>query len=529
MNHETNVAARSSFCDMILGFVPMLGCLPYSLLYLYNLWGSPHYQFYPILIVCAVLLFLNRTMAISSVGAIHGFFTMALGVALVIAVLGTAFASPWMGYLAFVFSVVAFLLNRRDKETGVCLVGLAVPLLLIWQPPYSISVNGDVAIILLLQKISSVFASRIFDCLGMVHLRAGTILEFPECSYGVSEACSGVQSFFAILSFASLMVAYYRRRLVHTLSLFFSCFGWAVLMNALRIAAIPISKDWVHLDLSKGLPHEFLGFASMLLAMSMLLSTDCLLLLFEEKLIAQNRLSPPLVRLASVKISSGMCVFWVVAFAIVFCLQTSDIIVAWGKQRNLVSFFNKNMILELTDADCPSEVGGWSKISYRRQERQRGADLGTRSDSWMFKTRNGSVVFSVDQVFPGWHELSVCYVNSGLSLKKRYVVNHGDAEWPIVYAEFCNANNEKSILLFSMFDEAGNAVTPPGRWDTASALWHRIKNRLSPAIRGSLFGLAAYQVQLLITEQQSGSIEIGDGYLEEFLKLRDALRASALR
>ncbi|MEZ6149207.1 MAG: archaeosortase/exosortase family protein [Pirellulaceae bacterium] len=111
----------------------------------------------------------------------------------------TLFASPWMGFFGFVCCLAAWLGYRRDAETGEALMYLACPVLLIWQPPYNTILTADSILIQTLQSVSMKLSSQWLDILGYSHHQPGTILEFAGRSFGVAEACSGIQSFFAVL------------------------------------------------------------------------------------------------------------------------------------------------------------------------------------------------------------------------------------------------------------------------------------------------------------------------------------------
>ena len=263
----------------------VVAAVPYTAIYLLNLWSLPHYQFFPLLVLAVAVLGYQRW------GSVYrGHWTLRLlRAALLVTGVGgticaTLFASPWMGFFGFVFSLAAWLACHRDAETGGSLLYLALPILLIWQPPYNSILTADTILIQTLQSVSARLSSQWLDILGYSHHQPGTILEFAGRSFGVAEACSGIQSFFAVLCFGALLIVYLRRPPLHGLLLLATCPCWALLMNTIRITAIPIAHAVLGLDLSHGVLHDLLGYCTMALALGLLLSTDELLLKIGEYL-----------------------------------------------------------------------------------------------------------------------------------------------------------------------------------------------------------------------------------------------------
>ena len=108
-----------------------------------------------------------------------------------------------------------------------------------------------------------------------MHDMPGTVLIFPgQKEYFVEEACSGVQSLFTLLFCAGAYSVWRRYSLGRILLMLLAASGWAVLMNSLRILAIPMAEIHLGIDLVSGWKHEALGYTALILAILMLLSTD---------------------------------------------------------------------------------------------------------------------------------------------------------------------------------------------------------------------------------------------------------------
>ena len=521
-----------SFVAPLLPFIGIVASLPYLILYLVNLWELSHYQFFPLLLAAIGYLIRTRwsneiiqtqtARTVTQAGWIGG---------VIVAMAAALFASPWLGYLAFLFFFAGWLWPHIDRETGRSLGPLVIPLLLIWQPPFSSVQTGDAILIAKLQLVSSQLSSMGLDMLGFLHNSPGTVLEFAGKSFGVAEACSGIQSFFALLCFAALIVVFQRRGLIHSIILLTTSVFWAVLMNTVRITAIPIAFTTANLDLTHGLIHDILGYTTMGLALLMLVSTDYLLTsIFKTRTQAWLDSELPAYKPYVNHPFKDLTWQWAVVgvLTIVFSLQSYDVASSVGYQRDKVSFFREDVLVDLSESVAPVEIEGWKLVSYKHEDRDRGADLGQRSDSWNYRTNFGSAILSFDQAFPGWHELTVCYQYTGYELLKRNVLQDPESlDWPIVSAELKNANGQYGFLVYGLFDRSGRPLQAPGQWNGWTGLQERIKNRLSPAVRGSLFGLAAYQVQVFIPSTDLLSNAEKDQAISNFSRLREMMRSAA--
>ena len=67
----------------------------------------------------------------------------------------------------------------------------------------------------------------------------GTVVQVPgHESYGIEQACSGVQSFFTLLFIAVVFIVVFRRPLFRSIILIGSAVFWALFMNTVRIFLI---------------------------------------------------------------------------------------------------------------------------------------------------------------------------------------------------------------------------------------------------------------------------------------------------
>lgn len=553
-NSLTNVMLSDTSKQRMQEFGPPLvlaavvSAAPYLLIYLKNLWEQAHYQFFPLLIGAVIYLAYSRwggRYAFPST-ALGKLFRWFIGVLFLGGCAGllcaTVFASPWMGYFGFACCLGVWFAHHRDVETGQSLVYLALPVALIWQPPYNSIVTGDTILIQQLQAISARLSSMWLDIFGYDHFQPGTILEIAGKSFGVAEACSGIQSFFAVLCVGALLVAFLRRGFWHSAFLLATSPFWALLMNTIRITAIPVAYKSLGIDLSHGLLHELLGYTTMALAIGLLLSTDELLLalgsLFTSSKVGHTqpaKTSPASsstldgevgFKLSGIRgVMAGICML---VFLIFFGIQTYDTAESWNAQRDVIDFFRNEPLIMMSARDMPKELNGWKQVEYDQQNRERGNDdLGQRSDMWYYSAPFGRVSVSFDQMFPAWHELTRCYNSGGWTPGARRVLGKEQGfEWPAVTVEMTKGS-EHGFLVFSLINRSGKPMQPPGAYNYWTILEERLRGRLTPAVRGALFGTASYQSQIFVTTNSRLPEEAQQEMIRRYAVAREILWSAA--
>ncbi len=279
-------------------------------------------------------------------------------------------------------------------------------------------------------------------------------------------------------------------------------------MNTLRITSIPLASLAFGIDLSHGTPHQFIGFGAMALATWMLLSTDFLLSLYlkpggtaatlpdqSESLVAANE---GLAKTSSTADSAGVFRIPAVRWLLFAGLAGLSVIQLIDLQKKSFRLIGGNIFLDLKNVDLPREIHGWQKVDYLQESRTTDADFGERSDFWRYQRGNRVATFSLDQTFRMWHDLTVCYRNSGWKLDREEVVYGKDQNWPTVYAEFSQKDGRFAILLYGLFDRAKLPLEVPGHLDVVSSVLKRIQKRLSYSA-GELFReQTCYQVQVFM-------------------------------
>lgn len=241
---------------------------PYVLKQFQTLWSLDYYQFFPFaFLVFALMLKGRRTPGVIKLDR----WTAVLAVADIGMLLwGSLMVSPWSVYVAFV--IYCFMVARSclDSEFDTNLGYLALLLAITIRPPLA----KDVQLIAGLQSLTTKVGSRILEFFGYLHFRDGNVLEFPGKRFMVEEACSGVQSLFAVMFLGCLIICGYRRTRLHAVLVLISAAGFAGFMNVVRICAISVAWADFDYDLSTGWQHDTLGYVTLGLAGFLVLSAD---------------------------------------------------------------------------------------------------------------------------------------------------------------------------------------------------------------------------------------------------------------
>jgi exosortase len=330
---------------------------------------------------------------------------------------------------------------------------------------------------------------------------------------------------------------------------------WAMFINVLRILLIPILDVNGVADLTGGFGHILLGWGALAIGLALLLSTDQLLLfLFGPVDTEMGELGPfgKLITKFWNQLVSGQEVdtekkkkrkilpvtakstrlAWIVAgiLGVGGLLQLGDVALGFSEAKT-VQVFDADVTFPMTEDDLPKQLENWARFEqngYMTRTRDHGSDLGRRSDIWQYRAPNCNAIISLDQTFPGWHELTTCYRNSGWNLSERVVIQpevaEGEENWDIVEASYQKSNGKSAYLLFSLFNGAGEPEDAPVNVGTFKSFLERVKNRLSNRVRRSLFSSETYQVQVFIEHYGELDAATKDEIKTRYLQAREALR-----
>ncbi len=434
----------------------------------------PHYQFFPLAIVGAIVLAVVRwrESRLDLVPGSSALTVVAFGLSVTTLLAAELLYSSWLGSVAALLTLasIAYVFG------GTSLVWRFLPALvllsLVIPPPFEL----DRQIILSLKAITTQWSSRVLDYVGLRHNMAGNVVEIPGAraveQLLVEDACSGINSFFSIAACTVFLVFFYRRHWVHALLLIPSAFAWVLAANVTRVVTITICKVWWGVDLSHGWRHETLGVVVFLLAFGMVWSTDrFLLFLFapsepkeaskpsEGEDHAQEQVT---TRLPAWVCSSPKAKHWLLGGLYVLIL-----VLHFGAYGFLASESwpnaeeAKRPMVGVTAEELPKTIGGWNQMRFQSTEREAGSAFGELSSTWTYEKRDLKAIVSVDYPFPNWHDLTRCYTSQGWVLLDERVHEAGEKH-PIgfVEVEMKNSAAQKGYLLYGQFNLAGKGLNP---------------------------------------------------------------------
>lgn len=505
----------------------ILPFVAYVAIYARDLWQLPHYQFFPIVFAAVVSLTYERWPKRSELRFSRSWLAFAIVYSgIFVELVGTAFASPWQSYLGFCLIVIGLGISIHPVGTQrFAFASIGLLLLLVWRPPFNRGLMGDTWLIARLQIVSSRLSSWVLDFFGIVHALPGTVLQLPDASFGVAEACSGIQSFFTIVSIAAIYSVANRLSWIRTLILLFMGAFWAIVMNTVRISFIPVAHEWFGIDLAHGWRHDLLGYLVLFLAVVLVASS--------KALIDHVPLpSAPVWGFRSATSERHTAPFWLKLAAgltvIIGILQIGDFVSALRRDRSKIVFFDRDIIVPLYESSMPNQLGSWQRTNFTAIDRVRGSDLGQFSNIWQYKSEELNPVCSLDQAFPGWHELSTCYTNQGWKLTERVrsTAQSDGEDWDFITVKLEMPTGEYGLLFFGFFDGNGRPVAAPAQWTSWASLKNRIQNRLSDSVRQTLLQGEAYQTQLFITNSEPFSEPQINLARAQYLVAREELRKS---
>ena len=531
--------------------VAIVSQFPLYGIYLKNLYGKEHYQFFPFVFVAMGVLIYSRwprnegPFIKSWTSCILFLIGLGLGFA------ATLFVDPQIAAWSVSILSASFLARVYSEFNGKSLIAISILLFVILKPP----IIGDQYAINRLQTVSSNVTSMMLDLMDYKHHLAGNQIDLPNGGlYGVEEGCSGIQSFYTLLFCTSVFILLMRRPFVRAVALLISAGLWAILLNTVRIIVIATTGEMFGVNsgvnLAEGWQHDVLGYTTLTLAVLCVVSTDQLLFFLfgpidmafvdtgnrTKKMFASiwNRVmaggeSDRNDRKGTIKsplrIERIIAMSGAVLIGLLFFVQVSDVS-RLLTQKKRVSFFANDVVYPLNQSSMPQNLATWTAKEYQIEERSSTSDLGLRSDLWIYNSDSGQALVALDQPFPGWHELTTCYKGQGWKMvyrkKKSAKILNSETEWPYIEAMFSKSSGEYGYLLFSHFDVQGVPFEAPV--GSFSAFMTRVKNRMSHRVRARLFRGEAYQTQVFVRYGAEPTEEIKADVLDNYLIARELMR-----
>jgi exosortase/archaeosortase family protein len=330
--------------------------------------------------------------------------------------------------------------------------------------------------------------------MGISNLMQGNVIQIENHALFVEEACSGVTSFYSLLTLALLFSLIQRRGLVVALLTIAVTPFVAVITNFARLILIAIGFAKFGIDLSKGWQHTLTGLIVFLFGLVILLSFDS----FFSKLLAmipklrserslfrriyntvvgwpnkapvENDLSAnqeislqrEVVEAHGGKfgyLSVDRCLpYFAVAYVLIF---VPALAASLNEYRMNQFMFGCPDVSEEVDSVFPGEKDlpeviseRWTRAGYKLERRDLQSTFGQCSHMWVFANGERDIILSLDFPFRGWHALQNCYTSSGWGTVSNNVCRRKEDEpWPWIEQEFVNDLGLRGYLWYGLFDE----------------------------------------------------------------------------
>lgn len=515
---------RVPWMAIVLGLAVVGAPLPLLVLQAWRLWELPHYQFFPLVPLCAGVL---ARRDVGWLGPLDpGGERRARGLlAGCSASLATAalLVSPWLGAAA----ALGMMLGVAYAWGGGRLVRHLLPAWVFLWVSLPLPLGLDQPLISAMQSVASRWSSATLNVIGVVHVLSGHVIKVAGRDLLVEEACSGIHSFFAVLACTLFFVLLMRCSAPRTLALGLAATVWVLLDNVARIVVVAGCFTRWGIDLSEGRPHELLGLGVLCATLGMLASSDGVYrvlagmcrrqgpvrvkvwrrswnpVLGVEWYASWDRTAPtgPVTpqpapdvdvsavsaevaaprkrtRLPSLGRTALACWPVVVGFGALMVFQW---VWLWPSLRVELTegpALSARLQADLNPETMPAHWGLLKRQGFETKHRSRGGIEGEFSRLWSYRFGPHPAVVSVDFPFRDWHELTSCYRHQGWTLQER-ACREG-ARGPFVEADLTMPSARHGYLVFRLFDARARAIRPPDKPRPSEGVMSYLLGRLVP-------------------------------------------------
>lgn len=534
---------------ILCGILP----LPLVLTYFYGLWQIEQYGFFVVLLLAVAAMIYGRWDRVLRFPETRlSKIVLALGIVIVLA--ASFLWSPWLGYFGFLLTFTSFSLSHREKPekegheplSAGTLFYLSIAPWLCLRPPLSL----DQKLTLYLQHLTARLSSFVLDLLSIPHHITGVVFDLPGGKLFVEEACSGVQSLFALLCIALLFLAFNRRPVLLAPIYAAAAIFCAGLLNLVRIITIAIAQEWYQLDLAHGVPHEVLGYCCLLVAVLLLASFDRLFRVVffpisddanplgaqripnPFKLLWNHFLSPvpSKNKTSSTNYAPNQIISTLLFMVTTIGLGTQLVFGAqdWLRDRNPSAGVFATDSKEIWMPPKDLFVSEGSLVVEGHEQSQDGSDIsdGEYVDVWKIYDSQSRLRHRValSQPYAGFHDLSNCYYGNGWYMKDKQYIKElpGIAfpqEWPFHFSTSVNDAGEFGYLSYSAFDSTGALIPPP-----PDNLADILRGRLYFALGGKLNVNQHTMFQIWTTSDR----ELSPKEVEDLKAMQVTLRAKVI-
>lgn len=124
------------------------------------------------------------------------------------------------------------------------------------------------AITMPLQLMVSKASVTLAATAGIPVFREGNVIQLPDITFQVVQACSGLRSIMTMLTLGALIAYFMLRSPYFRIILFLLGIPVAIAVNIFRVLSMIVSYHFFSLDMTQGTPHTVLGIAVFTLALA---------------------------------------------------------------------------------------------------------------------------------------------------------------------------------------------------------------------------------------------------------------------
>jgi exosortase len=463
----------------------VLAWLPLLVVYATHLWALPHYQYFPMVLVAAVVLARQRLADGGEIWPGNPTASKVLSVVPIgMLAVSILLNSPWLAAVSALLMLWVLIYRAGSFD----LLSILFPAWVMLWLAISLPMQWDTVLILSLQRFTASCSGNILDFLGVIHHLSGTIVELPGKRVLVEEACSGVHSLFSAGAFTIFLVMWQRASWIRSILLVLSVPIWVVLANVARVVVITVLLARYNYSVDEGTLHEAIGFVAFALAVLLILSANHALKYFvgdstsqsaqadeSEPQIALKAQLPELASPAMCIVASLLIVLQIAIYASLPSLEVGP--------RAL------GPIAGINAESLPADWENWEQISFNTVQRRTDSNFGPVSQTWEYRCGEMYATVSIDYPFFLWHELSACYINQGWHLEgrgSRKIEGFRGNPTEVVELQLSGPQGtERAHVAFSLCRTSGIAMDPPAvePWRDA---WNRVVRGQSTSVLGWL-------------------------------------------
>lgn len=384
------------------------------------LWGEPHYQFFPALLIAVAIIGWKRSRAAGTlVGPPAAMVSLALSAHALVLVIAFLFASPWVAAASFLVLGLTGAWALGGTQLVRRLLTTWLPLLLLVRPPF----DTDRKILTWLQLVTSRWASVGLDTLGRLHCHSGNVIRSGGREFFVEDACSGINSLLTMLCAIALYVVWNRRGFLISTLLVMGSVWWVVIANVVRVVLVVELSARYEWPMAEEPIHGLLGMALFGVALVLVWSTEQLLMVLLPDTWARG-LAPPVVSHGVTRLEHAR---FGVGRALVLCLLPTMVLAGHAglEVSGGPTDATESEVPVLDRSVMADEVDGWRVVSHHARERNRDSLNGQFSQEWAIQRGGYVSQLSLDYLFTERHDLAICYRGQG------WVVA-GSREFPLV-------------------------------------------------------------------------------------------------